>query len=201
MPAPPPQPAPPVPAPVPPLPPGYLPPPGHPGAYPPPPYGYPPGYYPYPPPPGYYPYGMGGYPDLRPHTLPYDESEPPPPGYKLDTRIYRGLVIAGATTFGSLYILSAAVGAAFQEDRDGEEHAPLFAPVIGPFITMGTADTSSLGVFVLILDGVGQAAGVAMFVAGLAAKNKIWVRTQLGPMGFLPVAPTGHPGFGMELSL
>jgi hypothetical protein len=178
-----------------PPPPGYGPP-GQPGAHPYP----PPGYYPYPPP-YYYPPG-GTYPDLRPRTIPYNEGDAPPAGYRLDTRMMRGLIIAGATTFGSLYLLSAAVGSAFLEDsRNNDGHAPLFIPVVGPFITIGTANPSPMGTFALVIDGLGQAAGVAMFVAGLTVKTKIWVREGKGEISVAPIVaagPGGLPGVGFE---
>ena len=168
-----------------------------PGTGPQPPPGYPPYPYPYPPPPGqegyppyypyspyYYPPGQYGYPGAylqrRPKTLPYVEGEQPPPGYALESRVYRGLVIAGATTFGSLYLLSAAVGAAFQDERDGDEHAPMFAPLVGPFITIGTVDATGFATFALIVDGLGQAAGLGMFIGGLTAERKVWARKSVG---------------------
>jgi hypothetical protein len=145
-------------------PPGYRQ--GYPGSgYPYPPYGY--GY-------GYPPYGYG-YP-TQPQRLPYREGEPPPPGYHLDTRIRKGLVIAGATTFGACYLLSVGVAAAFQEDNHADDVTPLFVPVVGPFITLGTAHPTAFATFALTVDGAAQTVALGLLIAGLTSEEKLWVR-------------------------
>src|SRR5688572_15787699 len=104
-------------------PPGYgQPPPGYgqpPPGYPPPGYGPPPGY-----PPGYYPppgYGPPAeYPPVGPKRMNYEEGQPIPPGYRVETRARRGLIIAGAVTFGVTYLLSA-FAASIAVDGGGSE--------------------------------------------------------------------------------
>jgi hypothetical protein len=157
----------PAPAPQPPRPPapqrgyGYPPPYGYPG------YGY-----------GYPPYGYGygyGYPVEPPARLPYKEGEPAPAGYHLDTRIRKGLVIAGSTTFGACYLLSVGVAAAFQDDNDADDVTPMFVPLVGPFLTMGTADPTGFATFALTVDGLAQTVGLGMFIAGIANEERVWV--------------------------
>ena len=187
------QPAPAQPAPAQPAPaqPGQQPQPGYPppGGYPPPPGYAAPGY---PPPPGY------GYPptDSRPVRREYRSGEPPPEGYVLKSKINKGLVISGAIVFGVFYGISL-VGAS-AEDSSGGDGSALYIPIIGPIIwgySDQTYDNSesdedkkareTFGVFL----GISQGVGATLFIAGLAAKSKYWVREDLAGIS-LTVAPT-----------
>jgi hypothetical protein len=176
-----------------PPPPAYPPPAYPPPAYPPP-GAYPPGYYP-PPPPGYYPPGYyPGYPVEPPSELPYEEGAPIPPGYKPESRIRKGLVIAGACVFGGVYIFSVIWGSVFiSAEGEGEGYEALYVPVVGPFIAMGTiegVETSSGAL--LAVDGIAQVGGVAMFIAGLAAKKQVLVRTyETATVDFTPAFGPG----------
>lgn len=175
-------------------PPGYgYPPPGYGTGYPPPGYGQPgygqPGYGP----PGYgpqgYPYGypMGYGPAmLGPPTLPYEEGQPVPAGYRVESRLRKGLLIGGLVTFGSLYLVSAFTGGAAQDDK----FTPLFVPIAGPFITIGTAKAEGVGTFTLLLDGVGQAGGALMAVLGLTLDQTLLVRNDLEARRGDGVAPS-----------
>jgi hypothetical protein len=148
---------------------------------PPPPMGPPQGPPPYwGPPPGY---GYGyGYPEM-PEEID-DEGQEPPPGYIRQTRVRKGLVIGGAITFGTTWLLSAVTAGMVMDngsEEDGERFAPLFAPVVGPFIAMATTNSEGVGTLVLAIDGIAQAGGLAMLIAGCAAQKSVFVRT--GPMG------------------
>jgi hypothetical protein len=133
-----------------------------------------------------------------PKELPYREGEPAPDGYVEDTKIRKGLVIAGASTFGALYLLSVAVATSAQDDlSDDEELAPLFIPVAGPFVTMATADPVALGTVALILDGVGQSTGVALFIAGLAARKRVWLRSDVANVTVAPLATRSGGGLSV----
>ena len=155
-------------------PPGYAPAPG--GYYPPPGYGQPQqgGYYP---PPGYYYPPPGAMIPVL--TLPYEEGDPIPQGFKVRSRANRALIIAGSITFGAPYLISALVAATIvsADSNDGGKFAPLFAPVVGPFITIGTAHAEGAATFWLIFDGLAQAGGVAMFIAGMTMEEKYLQRT------------------------
>jgi hypothetical protein len=157
-------------------PPGTTPPPAGYPQYAPQPYGAPPGYYP--PPYYYYPPGMNV---LPPATLPYEEGESVPQGYQVKTRPVRSLVIAGAVTFGSTYLVSlltaATVLAASSGSSDAKDLAPLFAPVVGPFITIGTTHANGAGTLWLVLDGLAQTGGAVMLIYGLAAEEKFLQRS------------------------
>ncbi|MEJ7729317.1 MAG: hypothetical protein WKG00_08880 [Polyangiaceae bacterium] len=175
-------------------PPGYGPPQGYPpGAYPPPPgYGSPAGAYPYAYP---YPYGYPGYmqPVPPPRTLPYDEGQAIPPGYHVEERARRGLVIAGTVTFGSAYLISilGASSAVASDDSSSDDFAPLFIPVAGPFITLGTADGADGAAPIFILDGIAQVGGLALLIAGLAAQESLLVRNPDVATGVVPEVGLG----------
>jgi hypothetical protein len=149
-----------------------------PGQYPPPYYG-PPPYYP---PPQYYGPPPGSQaPKKRPKTLAYREGEAPPPGYREEERASRGLTIGGSVTFGVMYFfpLYAAIASNFEDDTGW-----LAVPILGPVIYArqndcdDDADVCLDGVadFFLTVDALGQLAGAIMLGAGLASRQKIWVR-------------------------
>jgi hypothetical protein len=170
-----------TPQPPPPADPGYDPSQPPPGAYPPPPGAYPPGY---PPPPGY---GYNPYApppaSVAPWTLDYEDGDPIPPGYHVDTRIRKGLVIGGAVTLGTTWLITCLTGAILTT-AFGDEFAPLFAPVAGPFITIGTAQASGGGLALLAVDGVIQTGGLAMLIVGIAVPKTVLIRNDASAPSF-----------------
>ena len=188
-------------------PPGYGPPPA--------PYGYPP--YGYAPPPGWE--GTGNAPAKPPDVVPYQEGQPIPQGYSREDRAMLGLAIAGGVTAGVLWVVSLAAGIALEKDarqKEDERNAspthyyyssdplsivgpddvvwPLALPVVGPFITIGTAHAQGAGVAILLIDGIAQTGGIAMLAAGLLVKHavlvlqtpgtaEVHIRPTLGPTG------------------
>ena len=174
---------------------GYAPPPAN---YAPPPAGYalPPGYaYP----PVYIPLARA---PAGPATLPYKDGYPIPDGYHPEKELRTGLIIGGAITFGLMYLLPA-VPAAMTRDKS------LVVPIAGPFIQLGHLDftpgiedrgfTSGAAVL-LVIDGVAQAAGAAMLLAGLTTKRDVLVRNDVAGVT-VRVAPLtmGHGGTGIGL--
>ncbi len=140
--------------------------------------------------PGYGPrYGAGGA-SPPPRELELVEGAAVPDGYVVESRINKGLVIAGATTLGAVYLLTT-LGAAIAVDTSSnpEAYEPLFIPVAGPFVTIHTADANATGTFGLVLDGLAQTAGLSMFVAGLVAQEEVLVWRGHG----MTVAPTAGP--------
>jgi|HubBroStandDraft_6_1064221.scaffolds.fasta_scaffold414253_2 hypothetical protein len=124
---------------------------------------------------------------LPPPTLPYLEGEPVPQGYQIKGRPVRSMVLAGAITFGSTYLVSALTAASLlaADSSDNGGYAALFAPLAGPFAAIGTLHSSGAGTLWLVLDGLGQVAGATMLIYGLAAEEKYLQRT--------PVAVLTHP--------
>lgn len=130
-----------------------------------------------PPAPNYAPvYGPAGYAPgyrlARPVLVPYEEGTPVPPGARIVTRPRIGLVVAGAVTFGSVWLLTAMVGTLAGSDyyRSGSQpELWLVAPVLGPFAYLAADNNvSSVGAFWLVFDGLVQGAGLAMLIAGIA---------------------------------
>ncbi len=118
----------------------------------------------------------------------WDDSQPVPPGYRVSTKVRTSLIVAGAVTFGALWAVSATEGV-IGSSLGGSAWG--VAPVIGPFACIPGVGGGSGAVaadFFLVLDGLGQAAGVAMFAAGFAAPRRILVRNDVFVSGitFMP---------------
>jgi hypothetical protein len=115
---------------------------------------------------------------LGPRTLEWEPGEPVPQGYRPVTQIRTGLVVAGAVTFGAVWLLNV-LTASIAIDTSQGQAIPLFVPVIGPFIAMGTfRSLQAVDVFFLSLDGLVQAGGIAMLVAGIAVPKHQLVRNR-----------------------
>jgi hypothetical protein len=181
--------------------PGYYPPPAQPGYYPPP--AGQPGYYPPPAQPGYYPppAGQPGYYYPPPAGQPgyyYPPSGAAPPAYYAPNQTYvhggdggrrppnRTLIGAGATLLGFSWGISAIVAGAVMgtNDGDGGGLEPLFLPVLGPFIAIGTTgawrdeatkDQKAIG-SLLFFDGLAQVVGIWALGAGIAGVDSLLPR-------------------------
>jgi len=153
-----------------------------------------------------YPQARGALPPGM--ELPYEDGDPIPPGYKLRRQARRGLVIAGSIVTGVPYAFSVtgAVGANF-EDSSGF----LLIPVLGPWLMLASGgandedcstatgyycsgDQSGLRA-ILVLDGLAQAAGATMFIAGIAMPRKRLVRSDV-TIGMAP-ASFGRGSYGL----
>lgn len=191
----------------PPPPPGYEQAPPDSGTSPPPGYGAPP--------PGYgSQQGYPGYPAytqpemLGPKRMDYEEGDPIPPGYHRETSIRKGLVIGGAVTFGAMYLFSALTAAAVSDTSESDDFAPLFIPVAGPFVTIGTSNAPAAGAVILAIDGIAQAGGLAMLIIGLTVQSDELVRNDVGsqrirvvPVGGKDVANETWSGLGISGNL
>jgi len=131
------------------------------------------------------------------------EGDPIPPGYHPAERARTGLIVGGATMFGVPYLISA-LSAAITADNGC--CTAMWIPVVGPFIQMTqwhTTDASAVdtGDFFLVLDGALQAAGVALFVYGLAVPKTVLVRNDLGMFKNVTASPVVGKNFtGLGLS-
>ncbi len=135
-------------------------------------------------------------------VLEYDEGQPIPDGYRVDSRVSRPLLGAGAGVFGGFWFLSFVVGLSGDENTyygDGGWGA-LYVPLAGPFIAIGTLDASDGGLAILLVDGFAQLGGATMFALSFILPQKRLVRENLH-LSLTPeitVAPvfTGK-GFGL----
>jgi hypothetical protein len=138
-----------------------------------------------------------------PRELPWEPGDPVPPGYEKTGRVRAGLVTAGSVVFGFAYTTSVVTGVFTV--RMGSEFVPLFVPVVGPFIAIGTVRHErgliAEGIFLFAFNGTAQLTGAVLLIAGLVAQKPILVRTtKLGGVDvrWTPVAfgKTG-PGLGL----
>jgi hypothetical protein len=140
----------------------------------------------------------------RPRTIPYRDGDPIPEGYRVESTPRYGLVAGGASIVGGAWLISTITAIALDQEQSVENdpnfddmYTPMLIPVVGPFITIGTADASGTGAGILALDGVIQTAGLAMFIAGFAAPTLELVPTAL-PVKVTPVASPGMAGLNIS---
>lgn len=160
------------------------------------------GAYPMPPTPGEA-YGPRGVP---PTTAPleideWQDGEPIPPGYHRAQRLRKGLIIAGAVTFGTLYVIStfgAAVAHDANEDGSAGNANALYIPAVGPFIQIASTTTAT-GNYFNVLDGIGQTAGLVMLIVGLTSPRTVLVRNDFGIAALLPTPYVNREGGGLRM--
>jgi hypothetical protein len=120
---------------------------------------------------------------------------PVPAGYHAETRARPGLIIGGAIPLGILYTFSWIAGGVV--NATGGSGDFLYVPVFGPFLQMTkTRDGGNNGI--LAIDGLGQAAGAAMLVAGIVWREKVLVRNDTARLTVVPMAH-GSKGGGLTL--
>ena len=141
----------------------------------------------------------------------WQPGEPIPPGYHPSTRVRGSMIGGGVGMFGGAYLISVLVAAIGQDasvscgafsstSSCDNKAAPLFIPVVGPFITMGNTDSATADVF-LVVDGLLQAAGIGMFIYGVAVQKTVLVRNDLGKVKINPPMPfVGKNSAGLGLS-
>ena len=161
----------------------YPPPPYQPYPYPPPPYGYPPPY-PGPPPAPTAP---------QPPAVVYDwdPDVPMPPGYTMVDTVNSRMLVTGITLFATgwlVSVLAAGIGSSGEQDEDNDaadgvtagDWTPLYIPVAGPFVAIGTLDPSPSGTGLLIADALLQVGGVFGIVGGIIDRKYKLVRNAYG---------------------
>ncbi len=112
--------------------------------------------------------------------LPYEDGDPIPPGYRLVRQRRRGLIIAGSILVGVPWVLGV-TGATVA--NFGDNSGLLLVPVLGPWLMLPTNDLHGDGKSgergVLVLDGLVQAAGAAMFFTGMFVPRVRLVRSDV----------------------
>jgi len=121
-------------------------------------------------------------------VMSYDKG-PIPPGYHFERIPNTAMLKGGAVGLGATYLASAVVaGWQFAEPSDGSGLWPLFIPIAGPFVTMGTTN-ARLGkdseAAVLLVDGVGQVVCLGLMVAGAYTERRLLVRDDVKLSGSL----------------
>jgi hypothetical protein len=97
-----------------------------------------------------------------PLELAWRPGEVIPPGYAPYSRPDTGLLVGGSVAFGTVYLPSF-VTAWVGMFGGVPELTPLFIPVVGPLVSMGTLEAEDAGVYVLALNAGIQALGVTLF--------------------------------------
>lgn len=131
-------------------------------------------------------------------TLPYDEGQPIPPGYRLRRSLNKGLIITGSAVLGAPWALGLSIAG---NDNFSNQSGWLIVPVVGPLITLATRNNCATHDYysdcyddgargMLILDGLTQAAGFTLMLLGVTVP-----KTQLVQSGFvaLQLAPIVGP--------
>ena len=104
----------------------------------------------------------------------WEEGDRVPAGYHEEKRMRRGLVIGGAVTLGTMWMLSALVASS------DEDATALWAPVVGPWIQYANTRERDSGTrFILAVDGIAQVGGAAMLIAGIASQKTVLIRDDL----------------------
>ena len=153
-----------------------------------------PGAYPYPPPGAYA--VPGAYALQSPKSIDLEEGQAIPEGYHKATKPRLGLVIGGSVLFGVTWLTSVATGA-IGAGFGWSQGDLLLIPVAGPFALL--PGSTATGAFFLVLDGLSQAGGIAMLVAGLAAPKTVALRNDLSKLQLMPTPMTfgrNSGGFG-----
>lgn len=155
---------------------------------------------------------FGGPPPQHYQLPPPQQDQLPPPQPSRQPRI--GLAIGGATTLGATWAISIATAAIcdtwnYHFDHGAFDSAgtpkcdtwPLYFPVLGPWLTLGIVHTAgSPAPFVdmlLVLDGLGQAAGLAMIISGAVGRS-VSSATAANDLRVAPLALRG--GSGVQVS-
>lgn len=122
---------------------------------------------------------------VRPLVIRYEPGVAPPAGYHLEENPRKGLIVAGALTFGIPYLISLTIGGASRHEADRW----LMMPVVGPVgtLTYGGRDcdrdrdngVECVGNILIIVglafDLAAQTAGAILFTMGYVFPKKQWV--------------------------
>lgn len=139
------------------------------------------------------PPGFSAPPDVLPPVReqnddpqPHEAGTPVPPGYHVEKRVRRGLVIGGAITLGLSYL-----GALAQDERRGGGGVARL-PLLGPFLVDGPNKDFWL------LNGVAQLTGATLLGIGYFAKKSFLVPgASTSELRMYPVVWSGGVGVGL----
>lgn len=128
------------------------------------------------------------------------EGQEPPFGYVETTKKRKGVIIGGSALFGAVYIVCASFSSL---------NKYLLIPIAGPMIAAwqyengnesGSKDPELSIRFLGTIGTIAQVTGVTMFVVGMAAEKKVWMRQDLAGISvqLFPIAMgRGEPGLGL----
>lgn len=162
------------------------------------------------PPPGY---GQGQpqpqpqpQPQQQPYYAPTYQPQPPPQVRYVDRETdIKPLWITGAAMFGATYIVGATYGGLSLSG--GDYSTWMFIPVVGPWVALGYPH-DDFETAISLVAGIGQAAGLTMFLLGLTLRRTVRVAVRAlnegderSPTLALDLLPTpGGAQVGMTLT-
>jgi hypothetical protein len=140
--------------------------------------------------------------DTSAKRIPFRDGDPVPQGYRVQSSTRMGVLAGGIVMGSALWTIStvAAIVLDKQESVDGDpnfgdKYWPMFIPVIGPFITIKTADSSGTGAAILALDGALQVGALAMIITSIAAP-----KLELVPQRAITIGPiAGSDRVGVQI--
>ncbi|MEJ7734074.1 MAG: hypothetical protein WKG00_33380 [Polyangiaceae bacterium] len=111
-----------------------------------------------------------------PASLPYETGQPVPAGYVIESRTPRFPLALGIALLGGGWVASMVAGTVTHVTerplREDGGSLPLFIPLAGPFVTLGTGDPGGASTFWLWTAGLTQAAGLALIFAAFAGEEQ-----------------------------
>jgi hypothetical protein len=128
-----------------------------------------------------------------------------PPGGKVVGRRVPGLWIPGVIVFGVFYISTVSTWSSTSEAREDNHGIEVVAPVVGPFLRAANVDGDGVldGLLrtSLVLDGLAQTAGVALFIAGMVEREYVmyWTTGQGRNVALLPTVGRGAAGVHLHV--
>jgi hypothetical protein len=128
----------------------------------------------------------------------WQEGQPIPYGYHREERMRKGPIIVGSILFGVPYLYSSLIASVGADATTDNRFAALFVPVLGPFIELHEFSSVTID-YVLILDGLAQATGAALFIWGITSPRPVLVRNDLAMVTVSP-ARLGRDGTGLLLT-
>jgi len=136
--------------------------------------------------------------------------QPIPPGYHEGSSSRMALVAGGSVIFGITYTPEAVLTLILAVNARGvspssDVASAFFAlgslPVLGPFVLAAASGGDPLATTLLAADGLAQAGGLAMLVAGLVLRRPVLVRDQAAALHVLPAPMSfGRHGAGFGLT-
>jgi hypothetical protein len=101
---------------------------------------------------------------------------PPPELYRSERRLVPELYVSGPVLLGSIWLTTLAVTAGVAPQANaGKATAYAAIPVFGPWVMLGSSVNNSPYTPALVVSGIGQAAGLAVTIAGLTVRREVIV--------------------------
>lgn len=137
-------------------------------------------------------------------VLPEKEAYTPgmqvPPEYRVVEGPRKALLVSGAATFGVSYLAMASFGIYGLATTNDQSGASMLIPVVSPIMWIFAPIGSGFGLFrtALLVDGVLQAAGIGLLIAGAVTPGKYLKRRDIAAV--MPSVSVGPRSVGLQWS-